>query len=319
MDAIKGIAITLVVLGHVWRGINLRGLVPESLFEAIDLRIYAFHMPVFFAASGFFLVRQVARRSFGAFLGDRIRRLIWPMLLWTYLFLGMKLLAGPLANDPVRLADLLILPIPGHLHLWFLWALFVQHILAYWALRSGGKGAPDAWFLTGLLMIALALAVMPWPKEILYWFNAAFQFAPFLVIGIIMGQYLMHNRLPAVVTLGSALIFLLFLAFAPEFIFTSVVASMSCQIILTMTFILLIKGAVEAGAPSRVVVQLGQASLAIYLAHTIFAAAGREWLLVLGIDSLMAHVLFGLLTGIAGPLALLWTARQMRIAGFMGI
>ena len=56
-------AILLVVLGHVWRGLAFGGLVPEGLFEAVDMRLYAFHMPVFFAASGFFLARQVTGTS----------------------------------------------------------------------------------------------------------------------------------------------------------------------------------------------------------------------------------------------------------------
>lgn len=51
VDATKGVAIILVVIGHAWRGIDAAGLLqtaPAGLFNVIDARIYAFHMPLFF-------------------------------------------------------------------------------------------------------------------------------------------------------------------------------------------------------------------------------------------------------------------------------
>ena len=121
VDAAKGGAIILVVIGHAWRGIGARDLIPEPLFSAVDARIYAVHMPIFFALSGLFFPSLLARSTIGSFAQSRLIRLFWPMVIWTYLYLGLKLLAGEAVNTPVALSDLLILPAPGHLHLWFLW------------------------------------------------------------------------------------------------------------------------------------------------------------------------------------------------------
>ena len=98
VDATKGLAIILVVFGHAWRGIHLRGLVSEPLFQAVDSRIYAFHMPVFFAVSGLFLTDAVSRMTPRGFVESRFVRMVWPLTLWTYLFLAAKLLAGDLAK-----------------------------------------------------------------------------------------------------------------------------------------------------------------------------------------------------------------------------
>ena len=119
VDAVKGAAILLVVLGHAWRGLNADGLIEPATFTALDSRIYAFHMPVFFALSGLFFAQVLARSTPCSFLRSRVLRLLWPLILWTYIFLGIKVLAGTRANTPVSIEDLMILPVPGVLHLWF--------------------------------------------------------------------------------------------------------------------------------------------------------------------------------------------------------
>ena len=44
----KGLGIILVVFGHVWRGINAKGLLNNTTFLFIDDLVYSFHMPLFF-------------------------------------------------------------------------------------------------------------------------------------------------------------------------------------------------------------------------------------------------------------------------------
>ena len=44
----KAIGIILVVFGHVWRGINAKGLLTNNItFLLIDDLVYSFHMPLF--------------------------------------------------------------------------------------------------------------------------------------------------------------------------------------------------------------------------------------------------------------------------------
>ena len=59
VDNIKGMAILLVVIGHVIDGFELNGIYGSAKYawNTIDL-IYSFHMPLFFMISGY-LYRKV--------------------------------------------------------------------------------------------------------------------------------------------------------------------------------------------------------------------------------------------------------------------
>ncbi len=113
VDAAKGGAILLVVVGHAWRGLEAAGLLPgapEGLFAAIDSRIYAFHMPLFFLLAGLFMVPSLCRRSVSAFVTSRVMRLLYPLALWTYVFALAKGLAGGWANTPLTLGEMRLSP-----------------------------------------------------------------------------------------------------------------------------------------------------------------------------------------------------------------
>lgn len=320
IDALKGAAILLVVLGHVWRGLAFGGLVPEGLFKAVDMRLYAFHMPVFFAASGFFLARQVTGTSPLPFLRGKVVRLLWPLVLWTYVFLGAKLLAGRYTNQPVGLADLAVLPVPGILHLWFLWALFLLHLLAYAALGAG-RGRGVTWpRLAGLMAGALALSYLPLSSGIAPWIGPAAHFAPYLVIGMMLGHMGVGTPVSRPVAWLALLSFAVLVTVLPAVDPPPGLWQTLYSALLTASFILAVRGGAEAGLPgTQAAALLGAASMAIYVCHTIFAAALREGLLGLGVDRLGVQLPLGMLAGIAGPLVLYLAARRLgwiRALGF---
>lgn len=308
------------MVGHVLRGLNLRGMVPADLFVAIDARLYAFHMPVFFAASGFFLVRQVAGRPFVPFLKGRVVRLIWPLILWTYLFLFAKLIAGEYSNHPIGLREVLVLPFPGMLHLWFLWSLFLLHLLAYAALGAGRIGT-ITWVHLGALMIgALAISTQSLPQEVAAWIGHAVRNAPYLVIGMIFGHMGIGQPVPRPVVWLALAVFAVLIAVLPAVnppfgLWRTLYSSL-----LTVTFIIAIKGLAQAEVRGTdTLAMLGVASMPIYVCHTMFAAALREGLLIFGVDMLGVQLVLGTLIGIAGPLLVYAVARRLgwsRVLGF---
>lgn len=55
IDIAKGLAITLVVYGHCYRGLVAAGYFSETRWlSVVDYCIYTFHMPVFFLYLGYF-------------------------------------------------------------------------------------------------------------------------------------------------------------------------------------------------------------------------------------------------------------------------
>lgn len=81
IDFIKGVAIVLMVMGHALTDWAQGG----SVLGFID----AFHMPVFFMASGYFFKgEKVATwQGLGSVIKSRIVRLWWPYVVWVTIFL----------------------------------------------------------------------------------------------------------------------------------------------------------------------------------------------------------------------------------------
>ena len=70
----------------------LRDPHPTDLAGFVVLAIHAFRMPAFFVLSGFFGALVVSRKGMGAWVGDRARRILFPMVIaWIALFPLIKL------------------------------------------------------------------------------------------------------------------------------------------------------------------------------------------------------------------------------------
>ena len=73
IDVLKGIGIILVVIGHV----NTKGFLVQWL--------YTFHMPLFFALSGYILYKFGKNIPFRKFLLKRTKSILWPFILFRLL------------------------------------------------------------------------------------------------------------------------------------------------------------------------------------------------------------------------------------------
>lgn len=319
IDAAKGTAILLVVIGHAWRGLQGSGLIPDGLFEAVDSRIYAFHMPAFFAMVGLFFVRTLERLSPADFVRIRLFRLFWAMVLWTYLFLGAKVLAGQLANTPASLEDMLILPVPGVLHLWFLWALLLLSItfsLMRPFLRDGRVPGVVLWICIGGVA---ALQFLPLPPELARWIGPAVRNAPYFLLGIVLSQTGWLSNVSPRLRIASFLVFCVLIFFWPYAERQGL--STLGGLILTWCFLNVFTGlgSMAGSLPVRGLILMGGASMAIYQIHTIFSAGLREVLLVLGVQDVALHMALGTLIGVIMPLVILELARRTGTTRLLGL
>lgn len=316
VDAAKGAMIVLVVFGHTWRGLETSGLVPPALFTLIDSRIYAFHMPVFFTLSGWFFISSLRKTTLAHFYRSRVHRLFWPMVLWTYLFLGMKVMAGSLSNTPIAIKDLLILPVPGILHMWFLWALLVLSF-TFSLLKPFSQSARGLTLaLAGAVCLVIILLSADLGPNTIHWVGTAITNAPFFLLGLVFGHLQVMRHLPQS-PLIAAIVFAAGLVFWPFLVTNGL--TLPGSLLLVFCILMFFASLPNENRAYRLCLQLGAASMAIYLAHTIFAAALREVLMVLGVKTLWLHVLTGTLIGVTGPMVLLALARRtgtQRLLGF---
>jgi fucose 4-O-acetylase-like acetyltransferase len=145
MDALKGAAILLVVLGH-----SLQAL-PNFDDNLLFRVIYAFHMPLFMFVSGYVAFYGRDNQSW-AQLRKKAAILVLPFVAWygvSYIVTGAYL-----TTNLRHYVKVLILS-PDH-GLWFLWVLFVNFLLLALALRLEQR--LKAWVFP---LIWLALQILP--------------------------------------------------------------------------------------------------------------------------------------------------------------
>lgn len=317
LDVAKGLGIILVVIGHAWRGLDTAGMIGDpDLFRLIDRLIYNFHMPLFFLLSGMTFQAWALRRPLAEAASSRFTRLIWPLILWTYLFTAARLAAGDAANTQAGgWQSLAFLPLPPRDHFWFLWALFLQHLAVLGLIRlvTGPLSAPAWATLATLAVLASSLT----PVGLNAWTVGALTYAGAFLAGLALGQTPWRPAGPAASGLAAlafvslqALCFLL-----PQTLLTAQLLGIA----LSFAALVMVQGlsAAQDGRALRLLAWLGVSSMGIYLAHTIFSARTRAVLNRLTQD-LTLHMIAGTLAGIIGPLVIYAIIRRVGRPSWIG-
>jgi fucose 4-O-acetylase-like acetyltransferase len=258
IDAVRGMAISLVALGHTNQGITHRGWWGASTAGTrLDITIYAFHMPAFFFVSGIFLCASVAKRGPGRFTLERMRTLIYPYVLWSLISAGsVEVLSHFTVQRPINWSHFL----PGLLKgygIWFLPTLFACQVFGM-LLRK----------LPGAAIVAIALLAYYFvPQTSVNWLNLALQFFPFVAAGMWVGRgYERMERIPRwVALLGSVALFgaLLAAMYQPWTTYKNIVLLGGA---IGTLMLMLFARSLGRSRVTRMFAWAGEASLAIYLA-----------------------------------------------------
>ena len=128
IDLAKGFAIILAVFGHAApdavKGFYIIGT--DSLSAQLHYLIYSFHMPLFFACSGFLLYPKIYHNEGQVY--KRFKKLMIPYFFLSFVYLCAKLIGEELADNPLTENPIIGIffgksPCFGA---WFLWVLFVM-------------------------------------------------------------------------------------------------------------------------------------------------------------------------------------------------
>jgi fucose 4-O-acetylase-like acetyltransferase len=255
------------------------------------------------------------RRPLGEAAGSRFTRLLWPLLLWTYLFAAARLAAGDAANTQLSgLESLLFWPLPPRDHFWFLWALFLQHLVVLALIRfvTGPLSAP-AWATLATLVV---LASSFTPVGLNAWTVGAATYAGAFLTGLALGQTTWRPQgVYALLMAAAVFVALQALSFQiPQTLLTSQLLGIVLSLaVLVMLWI----ASAQGNGTARVLAWLGGASMGIYIAHTIFSAGTRA---VLGrfTSDLSLHMILGTLAGIIGPLIIYAVIRRVGRPSWIG-
>lgn len=312
MDAARGLGIVLVVFGHVERGLNSAGMVPGgSVLFPIDYLLYTFHMPLFFFLAGINAVHS-RRRGPGDFLGGKLWTVAYPYFLWSLIQGSAQTLMGGAINHAVSWPDLLAIPWRPISPFWFLYALFVCHVLMT-ALPQNRRWF--ALFTAGFYALGFlhALGIV----------STGFHFFFFYGLGVLAApsiQPWLENRRPSWWHL--ALLWLLF-AISAGWAYRAGFAEASPA---TLPASLLgLAGTVALarrlrGRAGQVIEALGIMSLSIFVMHILAASGTRIILLGLGVIPWVPfYLIVGTVVGVGLPVAAHLILQRWKLLAPLGL
>ncbi len=167
LNIMRGMAVLCVVIGH-----SFDPTIEPTILGFLKGFVYCFHMPAFFFISGFLVKEQ--NLSLGnkiAKVKHKAERLMVPYLFLTVVTVGLKIVFGVFARNPLNYNTLVVDVLVGRNNpnggLWFLYALFVISI-------------------TGILVSGIDLKVLFVISVLLYFLNTLVLHQSGYVLGFFM-------------------------------------------------------------------------------------------------------------------------------------
>jgi len=270
IDVVRGLAITLVALGHTNLGITFRGWWGASTMgDRISFAIYSFHMPAFFFVSGVFLRPSVEKRGEKLFVLEKLRTMIYPYLLWAFIFTGATIPFARFMRQTTPGWKLFLYNLVTADYSWFLPTIFFVVVLGMLTRRM------PMW-----LLFAVAVVVsLYFPYTEIGFLERGVRNLPFLVAGMWAGASVKRmQRIPVAVAAVLAVVCCVaILTFTAKPY--NVIGVRAVPLGLLGTFMLmLIARCMGRGASARAFAWIGAASLGIFLMSSFPQGAGREFL-----------------------------------------
>ncbi len=316
IDYARGVGIILVVLGHVIRGLRIEKVGPTLLYyDRLDDLIYSFHMPLFFFLAGLVFGPRIGT-SPRDFVRSTVIGLIVPYILWSFAFVMIQDSVRYEVNHAYDVSELVWMWRYPIAHLWFLYALFFARVVSYVVARLFGA--------TGLMIAAAIWMIAFLSGGPGHWLDRV---APgldmggaFLLLGMVMSaqaRLSISFRLTALAAMAAFVIW----AVANIYLVRGAVVGWPqlaaiAGTMMTVAACLLLRN--WRGPAAATLAQIGQASLAIYVAHVIFAAALRILLYRFDLFNCTLHVVAGTLVGTLIPAVLFVMATRLKLSPYIG-
>lgn len=123
MDALRGIAMLLVVLLHAGLALEYYATGYPRSIEVFNQAFQPYRMPTLIFLSGVLLSRSLSK-SAGTYFGGKARKIVWPYAVWTVIALTLQ---GDLGLHELGRA----VYDPVETHLWYLWFLIIFYSVAW--------------------------------------------------------------------------------------------------------------------------------------------------------------------------------------------
>jgi fucose 4-O-acetylase-like acetyltransferase len=297
----KAIGITLVVFGHVWRGLQGKGLLNEKSFFLIDNIVYSFHMPLFFIISGFFVKKSLQKTDKQTFIKNKIKTLMYPYFIWSIIQILINFILNNYTNNSTDLISILRLIYIPIAPFWYLYSLFLMFLLYTLTQKINIK-----------LNFLIAIGIYYLPDTHILLIENLFSFYIFFLIGTILFSYINDIQKHVFLFFLGLLIFILSFYFYRNVLESIDISKYLLPAIFGSLSVFCLSNCIN----SKFFNYIGERSLIIFLLHIFFTAGTRIILIhIFNIRDSSIHITFGLVLGMFGPIIFYQLTRKLKIKG----
>ncbi|WP_138500772.1 acyltransferase family protein [Nostoc sp. PA-18-2419] len=309
---VRGIAISLVVLGHVIGGRyeGIRQLYEQDILyiDWLYKFIYTFHMPIFFIASGIsFKIFSSNNNSYTEFVSSKFTRLVIPLIFWSSFYFLFRCLAGVINFSFFGLIESVFFP---NFIFWFFYALLFANFLSFILIKN--INYPIAYYTVSILLFIISFYLKGTLKDICY-FNI------FYTSGIVIAPHLSKICLKLENMSDSLSWLLILLLVLIMLLVTNLLAndySLVAKFINGIIGFCLMYMLATLNKPfymfeflnrfsqfiAGVFTYLGLVSMSIYLLHILFSSTTRIILVKFGLIDPLTQFILGYVISLIGPL-----------------
>ena len=303
METLRGLAILLMVLGHVIGYSSDMGLKvkDDSPWRFTYYVLQYIRMPLFTVISGYvYAYKPLARfSSTNQFLVRKVNRLLIPLIVVATLFFVVQYVT-PGTNAKVNIGDIWQIYFFHYAHFWFLQGMMVVFLII--TALERGKLLNSLKSASIVLLISAAIFLTDQPHIKFFSLNEVPFLLTFFILGLTLKRFfdtifVKRTLIVSAVVFCTAMVYQLsiFNISIPPLLnntLTVLVGATAC--------VLLIRYAIK----NDKLIWLGNFSYGIYLFHVFGTAAARMILLKVHITNNFIHVIGGLVLGIGLPIIL---------------
>ena len=314
IDSIKGFAVICVIIGHVANGyMGYRGV--SQVYYDIYNAVYAFHMPLFFAVSGFLFGRvylpdgQIKRDKIKA----QIINLIFIYYFYSILLGVLKIIFSQFVNNRITATDLFMIPIKPIELYWYIFALILYSFVfsREIVVRRKSTTLLAATFILGVISAWIPFGLIFDVKRVLF-------YPFFFCLGNTLNQNekLLEKKLLTILTFLCAVLLYVFFwsrsVYLKNILFVNQALGVSCTLFFFCVF-----RQYKILAENCLFIFIGRYGLEIYLLHTFIVTACRTLFYELNISNEAVIILASSTAGIVIPIIIAALSKKLRLYNFL--
>lgn len=290
IETLRGIAILLVVAGHVIGSTPAGGMKIDypSIWRYIYSIIIYIQMPLFTAIAGWvYSIKPVSRNSMPVFLKKKVMRLLLPMItVGTLYFLIQYFTPG--TNNKGVLSEIWRIYIFPYTIYWYLPSLFLMFIAIGFIDINNYASTFKSWFIcffiSYFLLILFIINIIPESLPNLFSFKGAIYQFPYFLIGVFIYRFkdFLNNKFFITLCLVCTIIGIFMLNLSWFYPVNKYEIYKAIKVLfITSTLLVIFKIKFE----NDLFITFGKFAYSIYLFHVFFTGGIRIILLKCGVES----------------------------------